>query len=213
MEASSNHSGPDALSLQLRTATRAAHEALESTAFSRRLSEGALDLPSYARYLNAMWHFHSLLEAAAAASQDSDVATVWRDDMRRASALEADLSALERGGLAVDRGTDESVPAMAFSSLMYDEKRDQKNLIGMLYVAEGSRLGGRVLRKSLLARHPHLKDAGLMYLQGYGDRSGQQWVRFRARLDALTLGPVSERVVIEGAAAAFRAIQGVFAQL
>ena len=217
MDASRVRSETDALSLQLRVATRAVHEALEATPFSRRFSDGTLDLPAYVRYLAAMWHFHSALEDATATTSDAAVRSVWREDMRRASAIEADLEALARGNAA--GGTRLEPGAIApFSSLMADVRTDDRRLvrlqlIGLLYVSEGSRLGGRVLRKSLLARYPDLADAGLAYLDGYGERTGQQWAGFRARLDGLELGADGERAAIAGATAGFRAVQVVFITL
>lgn len=214
MNASPDRSEADALSLKLRAATRAAHEALEATPFSRQLSDGTLDLPAYVRYLAAMWHFHSGLEDAASAAGDTAVRAVWREDMRRASAIEGDLKAVERanadGGVPFQPGL-ETGATSPFSELMADVRCDDRHLIGLLYVSEGSRLGGRVLRKALLSRYPGLADTGLAYLEGHGERTGQQWAAFRSRLDGLKLGADGRTAVVEGATAGFRAVQRVFA--
>lgn len=209
MESTSDRPAAAALSLRLRAATRAAHEDLEATPFSRQLSKGSIDLPSYAGYLTAMWHFHRTLETAVERADDCDVAAIWRKDMRRAVALEDDLEFLQQSSVGAD-GASAATAAATFSSLLRAVEHDHRRLVGLLYVAEGSRLGGRVLCRALLARHPLLADGGLTYLDGQGAHTGQHWAAFRIHLDDLDLGVDGEIAAVDGAMTGFRAVRTVF---
>jgi heme oxygenase (biliverdin-IX-beta and delta-forming) len=84
--------------------------------------------------------------------------------------------------------------------------------LGCVYVLEGSTLGGRVISGQVQAR----LGAGVtrLFLDGYGQRTGESWQTFRAALAAATrhhLGAPSgngrsvEGRIIAGAKATFEA--------
>ncbi len=197
------------LALYLRRETRSAHDRVESSAFARRVAEGRLDLPTYVAYLHTMQSFHDEVESLVSASTDTHVRNLWREDMRRVPHINDDLVALERyasGMLPIIR----SDPFAAFSGSV---GTSPKRLIGLLYVAEGSRLGGRVIAQRLLAAYPDLGRSGLDYLTGYGVTTGKHWAHFRRSLDRLLLDDGGTAAALDGAQLGFDAIAVAFAGL
>jgi heme oxygenase len=70
--------------------------------------------------------------------------------------------------------------------------------LGLMYVLEGSTLGGRVIRKQVAARGGDM--AGLSFLDPYGERVGERW---RSFLSVLGDEPDTDALVA-GALAGFR---------
>ena len=64
--------------------------------------------------------------------------------------------------------------------------------LGWVYVAEGSMLGGRIIRRRLAAEGRDLD--GLGFLDPYGEETGARW---RAFMDLLDLACVSGRATVE----------------
>jgi heme oxygenase len=159
----------------LRAGTRVAHEQLDGLFAGFDLADRA----SYAAFLLA--HADALVpgEAWLDANGAGRVTADW-PDRRRAGALAADLAAL---GEALPSG--EPFAAAA----------DPASVAGVLYVIEGSRLGGRMLARGVAPglAHTYL-DAG---------RGQPSWPALLATLD---------RVIGDDAAPAVAAATAVFAR-
>lgn len=70
--------------------------------------------------------------------------------------------------------------------------------LGLMYVLEGSTLGGRVIRKQVTASGQDM--AGLSFLDPYGERVGERWKSFLA-----VLGDEADtEALVAGAVAGFR---------
>lgn len=54
--------------------------------------------------------------------------------------------------------------------------------LGMMYVVEGSSLGGRVILKNITAALGHDGEKGASYFAGYGGQTGSTWRTFLAAL-------------------------------
>lgn len=147
---------------RLRVATRDAHEQLETRLdILSRIGSG-----ESRRELVERFHgWHGGVEAALSPVL-TQVAGLDYAGRRRAGVLEADLAAL--GGR---RQAPAAIPAP--TSL--------PEALGMLYVAEGSTLGGRVIRKRVAAMG--LSHEGLGFLDPYGEEVGARWKSFLAVLD------------------------------
>ena len=193
----------------LRRETRSTHDRVESSAFARRVAQGRLDLPTYVAYLRTMQSFHDGVESLASASTDTHVRRLWREDMRRVPHINDDLVALARyvSGISPIIRSD---PFAAFSGSV---GASPKRLIGLLYVAEGSRLGGRVIAQRLRAAYPDLGRGGLDYLTGCGVTTGEHWAHFRRSLDRLSLDDGGTAAALDGARLGFDAIAVAFAGL
>ncbi|KTF40130.1 biliverdin-producing heme oxygenase [Xanthomonas translucens] len=169
----------------LREATAQQHLTVEQLPAMRALLRDSLSVPDYVQVLR---RHHAVLagweqreSAWLHASGDAD----WRYQPR-SPLLEQDLAAL--------RATP-PLPAPAPAAA------DAGNRWGMLYVVEGSRLGGRLiarrLRQTLAAAAP-----ALAYFElGHADPAC--WRRFQQRLEQALPTPQSRQAAVDGARAMF----------
>jgi heme oxygenase len=178
---------------RLRAETRAQHIATEAVPFSTAILGGTLSRDAYSCQLAAYLPVYRALEAAISNARHPALAEVWTEDMRRTPLLEADLDEL-RVGIASERAAQADGEAMArWIAELAD--RDPIAILGVLYVMEGSTLGGAVLRRHLAAAFG-LTDAGLRYYSPYGRHPKPHWVAFSARMNrAITADADADRVV------------------
>ena len=170
----------------LRAATRQDHDRVD-------LLGGAFDFarPSdYQAFLRAHAAVLPGVEAALDSAPLGDLPPSWMQ-RRRTAALAADLAAL---GLAP--------PPQAATPLSLP---DHATRLGALYVLEGSRLGGAVLRRRLAASQPEAPDAYLAHGAGQ-----PYWRSFLDWLDSQLLNGPETEAAIDGARQVFRAFEAAF---
>ncbi|OAX53450.1 biliverdin-producing heme oxygenase [Xanthomonas graminis] len=169
----------------LREATAQQHLAVEQLPAMRALLHDSLSVPDYVQVLR---RHHAVLagweqreSAWLHASGDAD----WRYQPR-SPLLEQDLAVL--------RATP-PLPAPA------PPAPDACNCWGMLYVVEGSRLGGRLIARRL---RQTLADAApaLTYFE-LGHTDAACWRRFQQRLEQALPTPQSRQAAVDGARAMF----------
>lgn len=108
---------------------------------------------------------------------------------RRSSRLELDLLGLN--------GAPGDTPDQPFAPLA-----DAGEALGLLYVLEGSTLGGAVIRKALLARGQDMN--GLSFFSPYGEATGSMWRAFVGVLEAYgETGPEQTEAMAAGAVLGF----------
>ncbi|WP_426788997.1 biliverdin-producing heme oxygenase [Xanthomonas campestris] len=176
---------PLSAALALRHATQEAHTRVESVPLMQALGQGHIDADTYAQVLR---RHHRLL--AGFEEQLSDwlvtlVGSGWQY-RRRVPALREDLRVL---GQPVDA----AVPPPPASS--------EAVRWGMLYVIEGSQLGGRVIARMLRKRQPGLAHA-LHYFE-LADEDPAGWRRFQAVLEQRLQSAAARADAIAGAQAMF----------
>lgn len=194
---------------RLRDETRAQHIATEAIPFSSSILAGTLPRGSYAAQLMAYLPIHRSLEAALNAAAHPAIDQVWTDEMRRTHLLEADLDDLGiPPGYAIARSEGEALAAWI------DElaASDPVAVLGVLYVLEGSTLGGAVLRKHLSAAYG-LTDAGLAYYAPYGKHPKPHWVAFSSRMNEAVTDPAEGDRVVAAARETFTRIGRILVAL
>lgn len=167
--------------LALREATASAHETLEVQArIEPRLSDPATRGATVA----AFYRFHAGLEPLShplTAALNSELDTGF-EPRSRAEGIAQDLTLL---GQRVPPPARPVAPATAGEAL------------GWVYVAEGSMLGGRIIRRRLAAEGRDLD--GLGFLDPYGEETGARWRAFIDLLDrACASGLVTIDQVVKG---------------
>jgi len=179
---------PMAAARRLREATRARHDAVERLPLMQALMHGRLDTEGYAALLRRHLAVFAAWEHRHAAWL-SALAPVWRY-RPRTSALQADLAALQ-------------VPLAACNPALSNDLRasDEAACWGMLYVAEGSLLGGRVIARRLRTHQPDLAIA-LRYFELGGDEPAA-WPRFQRLLQNALPDPGALARATAGAGALF----------
>ncbi|MDO8901848.1 MAG: biliverdin-producing heme oxygenase [Phenylobacterium sp.] len=169
----------------LRAATRQDHDRVDQLG-------GAFDLTrskDYQAFLQAHAAVLPGIEQALDAAPAEHLPPAW-PQRRRAPALAADLAAL---GLA-------SPPAASTVDLP-----DRATRLGALYVLEGSRLGGAILRRRLAEAQPTAPDAYLAHGQGLS-----LWRSFVEWLDEKSLDASQTEAAVHGARQVFGAFETAF---
>ena len=165
----------------VRAATRAAHARVDGLF-------GAFDLADpadYRRFLEAHGSVTPSCERALSASGAAELLADW-DRRARAPSLAADLADLGGASIGIPSPTRRLTPAQAF---------------GMMYVLEGSRLGGAVLARRVLASPSAACRSATRYLRhGEGQRL---WSAFVAAFDNSPVVRDALDDVVRGALAAF----------
>jgi heme oxygenase len=179
------HAPPSAARF-LREATTLAHAQVEALPHMPALAAGTLSPSRYAQVLRSHLALLAPWETAHAAWLDTLVAHGWTY-RRRAPALHHDLTALEAAAGI------EPAPA--------PPAPDQAYAWGMLYVVEGSLLGGRVIARALRAGQPALAPA-LAYFD-LGSEAPGAWRHFQACLDDALADTAAREQAAAGAAAMF----------
>ncbi len=67
--------------------------------------------------------------------------------------------------------------------------------LGVLYVLEGSTLGGQIITKMLSKQLKTATDKGFSFYNPYGDATGEHWKTFRAQLDQVRSEQENEEVI------------------
>lgn len=154
-----------AILLRLRHETRPYHDALEQQAFNRALAAGAPTAAGTAQFLARMYGFLQPYETTLRAHA-ADFSPAWDLAERfRAHLILEDLP--ETPGAP----TPPLCPAMP-------PLRTHAQLLGTMYVMEGSTLGGQVIARQLATAGIPLRH----YFTGHGARTGALWKSFCQQL-------------------------------
>ncbi|WDM67754.1 biliverdin-producing heme oxygenase [Xanthomonas cucurbitae] len=176
---------PSSAARALRDATQDTHRLVEAVPLMQALGHGQIDRNGYATVLR---RHHALLAGFEERLSDwlnTLVGSGW-PYRRRVPALSADLYTLAQA-------PDAPLPPPASD--------DDAARWGMLYVIEGSQLGGRVIARHLRRHRPALAGA-LQYFE-LADEDPAGWRRFQSVLDHRLDSPRARAAAIEGAQAMF----------
>ncbi|MGC9538463.1 biliverdin-producing heme oxygenase [Streptomyces sp. UG1] len=196
---------------RLRAATRAWHDALESCGFALALRDGTLPLDRYVGQLAAFRGVWEALEAELAGLAEPaepaelphatcpEIAHVWSPDLVKVPLLDADLRHFTASGVVPPPLAAEATRAFA-DEIRRTSAAHQPELLGFLYVLEGSTLGALSLRPLVRAAYG-LGTEGVAYY-GSGDRD--RWARLTARLNETLTDPALQSRVIAAAERAYR---------
>lgn len=166
---------------RLKSATSDAHERVERRA---RVVERLLDEGEQVALMAGFYALHAEVEAAAAPWLQDHPALDF-ESRRRTPLLRKSLDALGVDPPSVIEAVRAANPAEA---------------LGLMYVVEGSTLGGKVIRKALAAGGGDLQ--GLEFLDPYGDATGARWRAFLAVLADLDADDLD--AAVDGALQGFR---------
>lgn len=170
----------------LREGTRSAHQRLDA-----RMSTLPLDeRPSYSRFLHAQAAALVPLEIALEQAGVVYLLPDWTWRTRRAALL-ADI-----------RQLDGEAPALpGFGEQLIDWVDSPAAMIGATYVLEGSRLGGALLRKQVMAAEdPVIRLASRFLNHGSGENL---WLTFNDTLKEAKLDDAAQAVMVDSAIRSF----------
>jgi len=149
-----------ALLQRLRDETRPAHDALEENDFNQQLLAGTVSAAATARFLTKLYGF---LQPYETCLDHHTFPAEWDIARRhRAHLILQDLT--PPGG---------PVPALPLCPTM-PPLETWPQLLGAMYVLEGSTLGGQVITRQLAKADIPLRT----YFTGYSERTGPMWKQF-----------------------------------
>lgn len=173
----------------LREATSSQHRAVEALLPP---SWSTLGREGYRSYLERMAGFHLPLEERVFAGHDwTSLGLPAAAERPRAALLRADLAALGLDANGLSRATD------------LPDVRDLGRALGVLYVLEGSTLGGQVLAREVIRGAPGVPTT---FLRGAGD-AGARWRSFVGFAESLVAGRAAlSAQAVDGAVEAFASL-------
>jgi len=169
---------------RLRAETRPYHDAVEQNEFNQALTAGTPSHAATARFLSKMYGFLQPFETALAQHADA-LGPAW------------ELAARRRAHLIL---LDLQVPAASLPLCpVLPPLATLPELLGAMYVLEGSTLGGQVLARQLAKAGIDLR----RYFTGYGELTGPRWKTF-CQLLAAAATPANETKIVESAIHTFQ---------
>lgn len=175
---------PAPILARLRAETRPYHDAVEQNEFNRALAAGTPDAAATARFLGKLFGFLQPYEAALR-SHAAALGPAW------------EVEARQRAHLILD---DLRVPAAQLPLCPAPPPlATLPQLLGAMYVLEGSTLGGQVLARQQAKAGSDL----YRYFTGYGPLTGPRWKAFCGLLAAAAT-PATEEEIVQSAIGTFQ---------
>lgn len=173
---------PSPILQALRLETRPAHDALEQNTFNQQLTAGTITESATRHFLTKMYGFLAPYEARL---RQQDLGPAWETGTRqRAHLILQDLQ--------------QPASSLAFCPSL-PPLGSWPQLLGAMYVVEGSTLGGQVIARQLAKAHIPLRS----YFSGYGERTGPLWKAF-CQLLAQEATPANEVEIVQSASLTFQ---------
>lgn len=185
---------------RLRTRTRGWHDALERTGFAAAMVAGTLPVELYVGQLAAYRPVLAALEDELARSSYPAVRRVWSAELAKVPFIDRDLGHFAASGVLPRPGL-VAAEVRAFTGDVRETARTApEELLGFLYVLEGSTMGALFLRGPVSAAYGLTCGDGVAYY-GSGDRA--RWQAVVARLDEALPGPEEQERVVRAAGRAY----------
>ena len=183
---------------RLRTETSPAHEALENLAISKAIVSPAVREKDYVDYLSLM--------ANVVHDAETNIFPTVKDVI-------PDLDCRRKLPTILDDLAFHGAEKTAFTTVFRaDENLTEAFAVGVVYVMEGSSLGGRMILKNLDKSLGLNSERGSRYFTGYGAQTGFRWKSFMEWLAGYESSHDCGHDIIRGANHAFASIHRHFAQ-
>jgi heme oxygenase len=176
----------------LRIKTAASHKGLEALPISKSVVDPQITIEEYALYLSLM---HDVVQ-----NLEEDIYPVLSNliydlnDRKKAHLLVEDLKHIG------------STKTQIISPFKNASEISVPFAMGIMYVIEGSTLGGRFILKNIQENLGFTEEKGASYFAGYGNKTGSFWKNYLNSLTDFEAQNKSEEEIIAGADYAFRII-------
>lgn len=176
----------------LRSKTSDSHKKLEALPISKSIVDPEITVEKYALYLSLMYDVVQNLEENIFPKITNEITDL---DFRKKSQLI--LEDLKQIGFEKKN---------TFSPFKDASQISVSFAMGMMYVVEGSTLGGRFILKNIQESLGFNEENGASYFSGYGNKTGSFWKNYLNFLIDFQAKNNSEAEIIAGADYAFTAI-------
>lgn len=184
----------------LKVQTKALHDATEAVAFSKEMQSGVLTLEMYKKLTQSNLYIHQSLEKAF----EKALNQLTAPDLQNFVDKKSDWLEKDRVMLAIP---EQKMPINSSDTPSFASPAE---LIGGLYVVEGSMLGGRFIVK-LLQQNPVLKKLPMFHFyNGYGANTGHRWKSFQQLAKATLLTQENYAATLTKAKETFSFFQAVY---
>lgn len=182
---------------KLRTTTAESHKSLEALPISMSIMNPKVSKQEYGLYLTLMYDVVNDIEANLFPQVSGIITDI--EERKKTQLLENDLQYLD-------------TPKSGFTFPVTGNKEEISLpfALGIVYVIEGSTLGGRVILKNISGVLGYDEANGAQYFSGYGNTTGSHWKNFLAQFSAYAASCGCEDEIIAGAEYAYNAIAGHF---
>lgn len=179
----------------LKNQTSDNHAALEGKPASRAILSGKITVAQYQYYLLALY---SLIKAF-----EIDLFPLLHP-------VVSDLDARKKSHLIANDLLSTGYPSDQLETIPATDLRfaEMPEALGLMYVLEGSTLGGRILYKHVHETLGLDHTSGASYFAGYGANTGIMWTTFTSMLSTLATEGRIEKRIIDAANEAFTLIEG-----
>lgn len=185
---------------ELKSKTHFLHKRVEQTALSKAIVSPELTLDQYKRYLQKMWQLHTDAERIVFPILSSYIKDIA--ERKKSNKISSDLENLQspverdQQGKFIDA---QFIPTPNFC-------------FGLLYVVEGSTLGGMYIVKNVVASLGKEVEDATSFLTVYGPHTGSNWKEFLQILNDYrkSIPEQKEAELIDGAQYAFNRTYELF---
>lgn len=175
----------------LRSKTSASHKNLESLPISKSIVNPNITIEEYVLYLSLMHDVVKNVEEEIYPILSSVIPDL--NERKKAQHILNDLKFTKNEKKQNHSPFDAKGISVPFA-------------MGIMYVVEGSTLGGRFIIKNIQESFGFDEENGASYFGGYGNKTGSFWKRFLNSMNDFEQKTHSEEEIIEGADYAFRTI-------
>jgi len=181
---------------QLKTETHPAHEEVEKWGYGKEIQEDTLTLAQYQQLLWINYDWHSYYEPIL----DSIFSSNFQIKIQYSSRKKLSLLKQEIQLRNWDLPPLSSPKPKTFSFF---------EGLGILYVMEGSTLGGVYIHKKL-SNHLEISQFPILFYGCYGKKTAQKWRTLKEAIEAEVSSKKEQNLVIKGAKEAFETIKILF---
>lgn len=175
---------------QLRANTSLSHTRLEALAISQAIVSAELTKKQYATYLSLMHDVIRDVEDFVFPVISNNITDI--EQRQKVGWLESDFQAMSL------------VPSQ--KPTPFQGRFNVPFALGVMYVLEGSTLGGRVILKNVEKSLGFNPENGARYFAGYGNSTGSYWKNFLEMILRYEADSGETEAIIQGATFAFDAI-------
>jgi len=206
------HSDPPTLMEALKLAVQEQHRRMESLPFFRALTTNHLPLASYVGQLRSLAIVHGALEHECAQLPADGVGAFLAHRSPRLAHLREDLGVFEPLLIPDNKA---ALPCALGIAEQIRRTRTERpaDLLGIVYVMEGSSLGNAMLLPGVLRNFGDRTRGTARYYQGHGARTGEHWAAFRAAVNAFPADAGERRGIIDAALDLFGRLEGLYRAL
>jgi heme oxygenase len=180
---------------RLKTLTHPFHDELEATELAKSLANATIELDDYANYLHKMHQLHNEIEKKLQSFKEFSHYSIDTSKRSRSDFLKKDLKSLNANNKEV-------------SSFNLEIEWSFPVAIGVMYVLEGSTMGGQILKERLKKLPVENAHTITNYFDGYGAQTMKLWQEYSLFLEKYVQeNPHDSSKIILGACAMFLKMQ------